>query len=98
MPNGSSSTRRKESNEINGCFPVPYGKRLQGICKKSGNDSSNKRNKEQPTILNVANCNPSGHGMNGSVYFAEGLAPTLTTDKGEGIKVITIESEERNRE
>ena len=41
--------------------------------------------------MNEANTNPSGHGMNGSVYFAEGLAPTLTTNKGEGIKVITIE-------
>lgn len=41
--------------------------------------------------MNVANANPSGRGMNGSVYFAEGLAPTLTTNKGEGIKVITIE-------
>lgn len=42
--------------------------------------------------MNVANTNPSGHGMNGSVYFAEGLAPTLTTNKGEGIKVMTIEN------
>ena len=46
----------------------------------------------QPQIINVANTNPSGHGMNGSVYFAEGLAPTLTTNKGEGIKVMTIEN------
>lgn len=30
--------------------------------------------------------------MNGSVYFAEGLALTLTTNKGEGIKVMTIEN------
>jgi hypothetical protein len=30
--------------------------------------------------------------MNGSVYFAEGLATTLTTNKGEGIKVMTIEN------
>lgn len=46
----------------------------------------------QPQIINIANTNPSGHGMNGSVYFAEGLAPTLTTNKGEGIKVMTIEN------
>lgn len=46
----------------------------------------------QPQIINVANTNPSSHGMNGSVYFAEGLAPTLTTNKGEGIKVMTIEN------
>ena len=41
--------------------------------------------------MNVANTHPSGHGMNGRVYFAEGLAPTLTANEGEGIKVITIE-------
>lgn len=47
--------------------------------------------------MNVANCNPSGRGMNGSVYFAEGIAPTLTTNKGEGIKIICIEDKsERN--
>ena len=46
----------------------------------------------QQQIINIANTNPSGHGMNGSVYFAEGLAPTLTTNKGEGIKVMTIEN------
>lgn len=46
----------------------------------------------QPQIINIANTNPSGHGMNGSVYFAEGLALTLTTNKGEGIKVMTIEN------
>lgn len=45
----------------------------------------------QPKVTNVANTNPCGHGMNGSVYFAEGIAPTLTTNKGEGIKIIMIE-------
>lgn len=32
------------------------------------------------------NCNPSGKGMNGRIYDCE-IAPTLTTNKGEGIKV-----------
>lgn len=91
MLNGSSQPRGPESDEINGHFPVPYGERLQGICKESGNDSDNRAKAGQPTILNVANCNPSGRGMNGSVYFCEGLAPTLTTNKGEGIKIITID-------
>lgn len=44
-----------------------------------------------PQILTVANTNPSGHGMNGNVYHAEGLAPTLTTNKGEGIKILVEE-------
>ena len=38
-------------------------------------------------ILLVANINPSGNGMNGWVYDEAGLAPTLTTNKGEGIKI-----------
>lgn len=35
----------------------------------------------------VGNVNPSGRGMNGSVYDARGLAPSVTTNKGEGSKV-----------
>lgn len=37
----------------------------------------------------VGNVNPSQKGMNGAVYDGEqGLAPTLTTNKGEGIKIL----------
>lgn len=39
-------------------------------------------------IQNVGNTNPSGNGMNGNVYSIEGVSPCLTTNKGEGIKVI----------
>ncbi|WP_395328107.1 DNA cytosine methyltransferase [Streptococcus suis] len=38
----------------------------------------------------VGNINPSGNGMNGDVYASDGLAPTLTTNKGEGIKIIGV--------
>lgn len=38
-------------------------------------------------IIQVGNVNPSGNGMNGNVFSDEGLCPTLTTNKGEGIKV-----------
>lgn len=37
--------------------------------------------------INVGNVNPSGKGINGSVYSTEGLVPTLTTNKGEGPKI-----------
>lgn len=46
--------------------------------------------KDAPKILNVGNVNPSGNGMNGEVYSEEGVAPTLTTNKGEGLKVMQI--------
>ena len=37
----------------------------------------------------VGNINPSGSGINGNVYGTDGVAPTLTTNKGEGIKIAT---------
>lgn len=36
----------------------------------------------------VGNTNPSGHGMNGNVFDSNGLCPTLTTNKGEGTKIL----------
>lgn len=37
--------------------------------------------------IKVCNVNPSGRGMNGCVYHADGKSPTLTTNKGEGVKI-----------
>lgn len=45
------------------------------------------RKSEGTAVLKIGNINPSGNGMNGSVYSEEGLSPTLTTNKGEGNKV-----------
>lgn len=42
----------------------------------------------QPCIKVIGNINPSGNGMNGQVYDCNGLSPTLTTNKGEGLKII----------
>lgn len=39
----------------------------------------------QPKIL--VNVNPSGNGIKGNVYDSNALAPTLTTNKGEGPKI-----------
>lgn len=38
--------------------------------------------------MKVGNVNPSERGMNGNVYNSNNVSPTLTTNKGEGIKVI----------
>lgn len=35
----------------------------------------------------VGNTNPSGNGMNGNVFDSKGISPTLSTNKGEGIKI-----------
>ncbi|HGS2850909.1 TPA: DNA cytosine methyltransferase [Streptococcus pneumoniae] len=39
------------------------------------------------SVMKIGNINPSGNGMNGEVYQADGLAPTLTTNKGEEQKI-----------
>ena len=39
-------------------------------------------------VKSIGNIHPSGKGMNGEVYESTGLAPTLTTNKGEGVKII----------
>jgi len=38
----------------------------------------------------MGNSNPSGNDMNGNVFDSEGISPTLSTNKGEGIKVMQI--------
>ena len=43
--------------------------------------------KDNNMPINVGNVNPSGHGMNGTVYDVDGVSPTLTTNKGEGVKI-----------
>ena len=42
----------------------------------------------EPKIVQIGNINPSGKGMNGNVFASDGLAPTITTNKGEGSKVL----------
>lgn len=49
------------------------------------------------TVECIGNINPSGKGMNGNVFHTNGLAPTLTTNKGEGNKIITFANNIRIR-
>lgn len=44
------------------------------------------------TIKKIGNVNPSGKGMNGVVISENGLSTTLTTNKGEGPKVLVREA------
>ena len=39
-------------------------------------------------MKSVGNTNPSGRGMNGNVFDSGYLCPALTTNKGEGIKIL----------
>lgn len=57
------------------------------------------RKSEGTAVLKIGNINPSGNGMNGSVYSENGLSPTITTNKGEGSKIAikqAIETLEEN--
>ncbi|HEP1432570.1 DNA (cytosine-5-)-methyltransferase [Streptococcus pyogenes] len=46
------------------------------------------RGQGSPTHLDrLGNVNPSGKGMSGEVYLSTGLSPTLTVNKGEGVKI-----------
>lgn len=45
--------------------------------------------REPKVLINkICNVNPSGNGINGNVYGINAKSPTLTTNKGEGIKIL----------
>lgn len=46
----------------------------------------------------IGNTNPSGNGMNGNVFHENGISPTLSTNKGEGIKIYSDSKKSRERE
>lgn len=43
-------------------------------------------------VIRVGNCNPSGKGQNGTVIDADGVARTVTVEKGEGQKILVREN------
>lgn len=49
-------------------------------------------------VEKVGNTNPSGNGMNGNVFPENGISPTLTTNKGEGMKLMIGAMRGRNPE
>ena len=59
------------------------GERTRNVFPISGESQST----SSQSVVKIGNVNPSGNGMNGGVYNSQGLAPTLTTNKGEGLKV-----------
>ena len=59
------------------------GERTRNVFPISGENQST----SSQSVMKIGNINPSGNGINGDVYQADGLAPTLTTNKGEGQKI-----------
>ena len=48
--------------------------------------------------MSIDNINPSGKGINGNVYNSNNISPTLTTNKGKGIKVICAQRGRYNQD
>ena len=69
----------------------PSGNQKSGIFGEGGGGKDTDRNGLQTAgergIEVVGNINPSGKGMNGNVFFSDGISPAVTTNKGEGNKV-----------
>lgn len=61
--------------------------RANCITAKEDRGISNHRAEGTAVIEKIGNINPSGKGINGNVFGENGLAPTLTTNKGEGPKI-----------
>ena len=61
------------------------GQRTRNVFPILGENA--KSDNQQSKTESIGNVNPSGKGMNGEVYNSQGLAPTLTTNKGEGQKI-----------
>jgi DNA (cytosine-5)-methyltransferase 3A len=65
----------------------PNSKTRRGRVNKGKAHSLMGGTPQHGAIIKVGNVNPSGKGMNGNVFSSEGKSPTLTTNKGEGIKM-----------
>ena len=63
-------------------------KRFYGTDKVSPTLTTMQGGMREPKILCEGNVNPSGKGMSGNVFNSRGIAPTLTTNKGEGNKIL----------
>jgi DNA (cytosine-5)-methyltransferase 1 len=67
---------------------------------KTENDSASCLTKSSSSIdisdniICIGNTHPSGNGMNGNVFHENGISPTLSTNKGEGIKIGTWRTHE----
>lgn len=50
---------------------------------------------KEPFVEKVGNINHSGCGINGNVYSENEIAPTLTTNKGEGLKILSYSRDKK---
>lgn len=48
-------------------------------------------------VYSLLNVNPSGNGINGNVFDTDGICPTLTTNKGEGYKILSYTRDNKGK-
>lgn len=66
--------------------------KVKGIVQTLTEPHHNNLRLVEPNV--VGNVNPSGRGMNGNVY-AGNISPALTTNKGEGVKIVAYDNYNR---
>jgi DNA-cytosine methyltransferase len=81
--------KRVELKNIHACItPDRVEKRQNGRRAKEEEEVSHTLTaQDRHGIIKLGNTNPSGKGMNGNVIHQDVISSTLTTNKGEGIKV-----------
>lgn len=95
----SNILRHIETNGKFGYMGVAEPVRMRDILETSTGKKGYALDQTHAEVLNV---NPNGYGMNGAVVHCDGKSRTLTTNKGEGPKIIipirigTIENDAKN--
>ena len=88
----SGLNRRKELNQIKGngfgWNPTEGDGIAVTLSTSAGFKMTDNYIRCSEKIISVGNVNPSGNGMNGNVISDQGLSSTLTTNKGEGLKIL----------
>lgn len=70
-------------------------KNISNTIRSGGRNSLD--NKHTWDVIKIGNVNPSKKGMNGNVYTGN-ISPTITTNKGEGIKILQLDVSQIKRE
>ena len=85
-------------DDCNKLYQVPRGNNKGGLrelkapCMGASSWEHNVKVVSGPGIgiLKLGNVHPSGKGQNGDVFSSQGKSPSLTTNKGEGMKIVNI--------
>lgn len=88
FPEQEFRTKLKLKDILENEVDIKYNltKEKEEIAVRKYIENNNKESKNG--IIKIGNVNPSGNGMNGCLYSVDGISPCLTTNKGEGIKVL----------